>query len=101
MIAASAKFVGPKGGRGYAYLRDLFVRGPRLEIDEKFLGKDIPCPDCARPLPTKAPPTPPPLDLPDQHRTSGLAILSLALALVGAFTLVGTLAAVVFGWLAF
>ncbi|MSQ95712.1 MAG: DUF4190 domain-containing protein [Gemmataceae bacterium] len=74
--------------------------GARLEIDEKFLGKEIQCPDCQRPLPTKAPPTPPPLDLPDFRRISGLAVLSLTLALVGAFTIVGTLAAVVVGFLA-
>jgi hypothetical protein len=71
--------------------------GARLEIDENFLGKEIPCPDCQRPLPTKGPATPPPLDLPDYHRTSGLAVLSLTLALVGAFTIVGTLAAIVVG----
>jgi hypothetical protein len=74
--------------------------GARLEIDEKFLGKEIPCPDCQRPLPTKAPAAPPPLDLPDYRRTSGLAVVSLTLALVGAFTLVGTLAAIAVGILA-
>jgi hypothetical protein len=74
--------------------------GARLEIDEKFLGKEIPCPDCQRPLPTKAPAAPPPLELPDYRRTSGLAVLSLTLALVGAFTLVGTLAAIAVGILA-
>src|SRR5260221_14179514 len=71
--------------------------GGRREIDEKFLGKELPCPDCQRPLPTKAPATPPPLDLPDYRRTSGLAVLSLTLALVGAFTIIGTLAAIVIG----
>src|SRR6516164_7782191 len=71
--------------------------GARLEIDEKFLGKEVLCPDCQRPLPTKAPVVPPPLDLPDYRRTSGLAVLSLTLALVGAFTIVGTLAAIVVG----
>jgi hypothetical protein len=74
--------------------------GARLEIDEKFLGKEIPCPDCQRPLPTKAPAAPPPLDLPDYRRTSGLAVVSLTLALIGAFTLVGTLAAIAVGILA-
>ena len=68
--------------------------GSRLEIDEKFLGKEIPCPDCQRPLPTKPPPTPPPLDLPDNRRTSGLAILSLTLGLVGSCTVIGSLAAI-------
>src|SRR5262245_38061771 len=77
--------------------------GAKLEIDEKFLGKEIPCPDCNRPLPTKPPVAavaPPPLDLPDYRRTSGLAVLSLTLALVGAFTIVGTIAAIVVGVLA-
>jgi len=80
--------------------------GARLEIDDKFLGKEVPCPDCNRPLPTTpvaAPPVvaaPPPLDLPDYRRTSGLAVLSLALALVGMFTIVGTIAAIVVGVLA-
>jgi hypothetical protein len=71
--------------------------GARLEIDEKFLGKEILCPDCQRPLPTTVATTAPPLDLPDNRRTSGLAVLSLALALVGAFTVVGTIAAIVVG----
>jgi hypothetical protein len=74
--------------------------GARLEIDEKFLGKDIPCPDCARMLPTKTAAAPPPLELPDHRRVSGLAVLSLALALVGAFTIVGTLAAIGVGIIA-
>ena len=74
--------------------------GSKLEIDEKFLGKEIPCPDCQRALPTTAPPTPPPLDLPEYHRTSGLAILSLGLAIVGAFTILGSLLAVAAGILA-
>jgi len=74
--------------------------GARLEIDEKFLGKEILCPDCQRPLPTTAPATPPPLELPDNRRTSGLAVLSLTLAMVGAFTIVGTIAAIVVGFFA-
>jgi hypothetical protein len=72
--------------------------GARLEIDEKFLGKEVPCPDCQRALPTKAPPKPPPLDLPDNRRTSGLAILSLAIGLVGMFTyFIGSLVAIGIG----
>jgi Domain of unknown function (DUF4190) len=71
--------------------------GSKLEIDEKFLGKQILCPDCQRPLPTQAPATPPPLELPDYRRVSLLALLSLVLALVGAFTIVGTIAAIVVG----
>jgi hypothetical protein len=71
--------------------------GSKLEIDEKFLGTQILCPDCQRPLPTQAPATPPPLELPDNRRVSGFALLSLTLALVGAFTIVGTIAAIVIG----
>ncbi len=56
--------------------------GARLEIDEKFLGKDIACPDCQRLLPTKPAVAPPPLELPTNQRTSGLAILTLALAFI-------------------
>ncbi|MBI2806146.1 MAG: hypothetical protein HYX68_14285 [Planctomycetes bacterium] len=70
--------------------------GAKLEIDEKFLGKEVLCPDCQRPLPTKAPAAPPPLELPDHKRTSGLAVLSLSLSLVGAF-LGGGIAGIVVG----
>lgn len=67
--------------------------GARLEVDESFAGKGITCPDCNRPL-VAPPPVKPPT------RTSGLALASLLLALVGAFTFVGTLAAIVSGYLA-
>lgn len=66
--------------------------GVRLEIDPKFAGQIIHCPDCNRPLST-APVKPP-------ARTSGLALASFILALVGAFTLVGTVAAAICGVLA-
>lgn len=74
--------------------------GARLEIDEKFLGKEIPCPDCNRPLPTAVPVKPPPLELPDNRRTSGLAVFSLAVGLVGLFTIIGSVAAIGTGLLA-
>jgi hypothetical protein len=67
--------------------------GARLEIDDKFAGQQITCPDCQRPLETPSA---------DQsvRRTSGLALASILLALVGAFTIVGTVAAVVLGLMA-
>jgi hypothetical protein len=65
--------------------------GARLEIDEKFAGQTIECPDCNRPLET-APVAKPP-------KTSGLALASLLLALIGAFTLLGTVLAVACGLL--
>ncbi len=64
--------------------------GARLEIDDKFAGQKIACPDCNRPILAEPPP-------PAATRTSGLAILSLLFALVGAFTVVGTLAAIACG----
>lgn len=67
--------------------------GARLEIDPKFAGKVVNCPDCNRPLST----TP---SVPLPARTSLLALASFVLALVGAFTLAGTIVAVVLGALA-
>jgi hypothetical protein len=65
----------------------------RLEVDERFSGQSITCPDCQKSLevPTSSAPA---------ERTSGLAIASLILALVGAFTILGTLAAILLGGLA-
>jgi hypothetical protein len=67
--------------------------GARLEIDDKFAGQPISCPDCQRAL-TAPPAARAPL------RTSGFAVASFVLALVGAFTVVGTMLAVVLGALA-
>jgi hypothetical protein len=67
--------------------------GARLEIDDKFAGQQITCPDCQRPVQA------PKADQP-ARRTSGLALTSLVLALVGAFTVVGTVVAIVLGALA-
>jgi hypothetical protein len=67
--------------------------GARLDIDEKFAGQLVHCPDCNLPLDTGPPPT-------KATRTSDLALASLLLALIGAFTIVGTIAAVACGFLA-
>jgi hypothetical protein len=67
--------------------------GVHLEVDETFAGQTINCPDCQRPLQIPGPNQGP-------RTTSGLAIASLVLALAGAFTLVGTILAVVIGGLA-
>lgn len=58
--------------------------GAKLEIDDAFAGKVIPCPDCERPLMTV------PVAVPEQ-RTSMAAILSLLVSLVGGLTLIGGL----------
>lgn len=67
--------------------------GARLEIDEKFAGQGITCPDCQRPLRV-------PALIQPYFRTSGLALASLLCALIGAFTVIGTLVAVGLGFLA-
>jgi hypothetical protein len=67
--------------------------GVLLEVDETFAGQTITCPDCQRSLPVPAPGQ-------TARRTSGLAIASLVVALLGAFTVVGTLLAALLGGLA-
>ncbi len=67
--------------------------GAHLEVDDTFAGQTINCPDCQRPIAT---PRPERVGL----QTSGLALASLTLALVGAFTLFGTLLAILLGALA-
>jgi hypothetical protein len=62
----------------------------RLEIDDRFAGQTITCPDCQKPLEV-------PLSPDEPRRTSGFALTSLILALVGAFTVVGTVLAVIAG----
>ena len=69
--------------------------GARLEIDDKFAGQVIPCPDCQQPLQTAT------ASAETRHLpVSGLALGSLILALVGGFTIVGSLAAIGTGLLA-
>src|SRR5260370_41905597 len=63
--------------------------GARFDVDELLAGKEVPCPECATPVQAPLKPVPP--------RTSLWALASLVLALTGAFTLVGTVAAVVVG----
>jgi hypothetical protein len=67
--------------------------GAAFEVEDTFAGQTVSCPECQSSL--KAP-----LLRLGPRRTSGLAIASLVLALVGAFTLIGTLAAIVCGLLA-
>src|SRR5437870_4919464 len=67
--------------------------GAHLELDDRFAGQTIQCPDCQKPLQA-------PSLTSATLRTSGLALASLILALVGAFTVIGTMAAVVLGLLA-
>jgi hypothetical protein len=57
--------------------------GAGFEVEDTFAGQAIACPDCGAAL--RVPPLRPP-----RLRTSGLALASVVLALVGAFTVVGT-----------
>jgi hypothetical protein len=67
--------------------------GARFEVEESYAGETINCPDCDRPVRV------PNLER-GPLRTSGLALASIILALVGAFTIVGTLAAIALGGVA-
>jgi hypothetical protein len=67
--------------------------GADFEVEDTLAGQAVACPECQAAL--RAPPL-----VRGPMRTSGHAIASLVLALVGAFTLVGTLAAIFFGALA-
>jgi hypothetical protein len=64
--------------------------GARFEVEESYAGETINCPDCDNPL-----------VVPELERvplrTSGFAVASLILGLVGAFTIVCTLAAIALG----
>src|SRR5581483_3531419 len=64
--------------------------GAAFEVEDTFAGQGIACPDCGRALRV-------PLPRPPQLRTSGFAVASVVLALVGAFTVVGTAVAAVLG----
>lgn len=64
--------------------------GTRFEVDASLAGQEVLCPECQQPL--QAPPAArPPLV------TSGWALASVLLALLGAFTVLGTLFAIVLG----
>jgi hypothetical protein len=64
--------------------------GSRFEVEDTFAGQAVTCPECQAavkvPMPERVP-----------LRTSGYALASVVLALVGAFTLVGSAVAVLFG----
>ena len=64
--------------------------GARFEVEDALAGQTVSCPECQQPL--KAPAAQRPT-----VRTSGFALASFLLAVVGAFTVVGTIAAVILG----
>jgi hypothetical protein len=62
-------------------------------VEDALSGQEVSCPECQQPVKAPAAGRQPP-------RTSGYALASVVLALTGAFTVVGTVAAVVLGGLA-
>lgn len=67
--------------------------GARFEIDESLAGQEVLCPECQQPIQAPAAARLP-------RVTSGWALASVLLALVGAFTIFGTIAAVLLGLIA-
>ena len=70
------------------------VCGAVLQIDDAFVGRPVPCPDCNRVLDT-TPPLPPP------KTTSGWAVAGLVASLAGMLTLVGPMIGVLCGFLGY
>jgi hypothetical protein len=66
------------------------VCGARFELEETLAGQEVSCPECQQPIKAPAGTGAP-------GRTSGYALASTILALVGAFTVLGTVAAVILG----
>jgi len=64
--------------------------GARFDVEDTLAGQEVSCPECRQPLKAPALQASP-------VQTSALAIASAVLAMAGAFTVVGTLAAVVLG----
>jgi hypothetical protein len=64
--------------------------GARFEVEDTLAGQTVACPECQEPIKAPAAQRPP-------LRTSAFALASFICALVGAFTMVGTVAAVVLG----
>jgi hypothetical protein len=68
--------------------------GARFELEDTLAGQEVLCPECAQTLKAPAAAGRPPV------RTSMLALVSAVLAVTGALTVIGTVAAVVCGLLA-
>jgi hypothetical protein len=67
--------------------------GARFEVEDTLAGQEVICPDCEQKIQAPAAKQP-------TLRTNDFALLSTVLALVGAFTVLGTVAAVVIGIIA-
>jgi hypothetical protein len=69
--------------------------GARFELDDGLAGKQVPCPGCQQPLET-----PSAAATVGAPRTSSFALASIVFALVGAFSVAGTVLAVILGCVA-
>jgi hypothetical protein len=67
--------------------------GAQFELDETLSGQEVACPECGKPVRAPGLQSAP-------LRTSGWALASVILATVGAFTVIGTLTAIVLGFVA-
>ena len=67
--------------------------GARFEVDDSLAGQEVLCPECQQPVRATDAGRPP-------RVTSAWALASVLLALLGAFTVVGTIIAVVLGLIA-
>jgi hypothetical protein len=67
--------------------------GTRFEVDASLAGQEVLCPECQQPVKAPAAERPPLV-------TSGWALASVLLALIGAFTILGTVVAVLLGLIA-
>jgi hypothetical protein len=67
--------------------------GANFEVADTFAGQSVACPECQRPVTVRLPRRAPP-------RTSGYALTSVILSLVGAFTIILTVLAIAFGLIA-
>jgi hypothetical protein len=67
--------------------------GARFQVDDSQTSKEVSCPECQQPLSAKK-------RGPTVQHTSWLALFSLALAITGAFTVVGSLAGAFLGMIA-
>jgi hypothetical protein len=67
--------------------------GTRFEVDDSLAGQEVLCPECRQPVQAPTAARAP-------RVTSGWALASVLLALIGAFTVLGTLLAVLLGLIA-
>jgi hypothetical protein len=67
--------------------------GTRFEVDDSLAGQEVLCPECQQPIQAPALQRLP-------RVTSGWALASVLLALIGAFTVVGTIIAILLGIIA-